>query len=123
MAIYESLYFKNIGEKPEEELIRWANEQVSEIRRIKNLKEKKLNDGLFWIELLSTIKPKCVDWNLVNKNCLNDRDREMNSKYAISVAKGLGANVFLFWQDITEVKSKLLLTFLAAIYSITLKNK
>ena len=46
----------------------------------------------------------------------------MNSKYAISVAKGLGANVFLFWQDITEVKSKLLLTFLAAIYSITLKN-
>ena len=114
---------KKIGEKSEEELIAWANEQVSEIRRIKNLKEKKLNDGLFWIELLSTIKPKCVDWNLVNKNCLNDRDREMNSKYAISVAKGLGANVFLFWQDITEVKSKLLLTFLAAIYSITLKKK
>jgi len=36
-----------IGEKSEEELIAWSNSKVSEGRRIKSLKEKKLNDGLF----------------------------------------------------------------------------
>ena len=38
---------KNIGEKTEEDLIAWANSKVSDARKIKSLKEKKLNDGLF----------------------------------------------------------------------------
>ena len=37
---------KIIGEKSEEELISWAIEKISEGRRIKSLKDKKLNDGL-----------------------------------------------------------------------------
>ena len=49
----------------------------------------------------------------------------MNAKYALSVARGLGAMNFLFWEDITEVKPKLLLTFLASLYDVaqTLSNK
>ena len=42
----------------------------------------------------------------------------MNAKYALSVARGLGALIFVVWEDITEVKSKLLLTFLASIYDV-----
>ena len=42
----------------------------------------------------------------------------MNAKYALSVARGLGAMIFLVWEDITEVKSKLLLTFLASLYEV-----
>ena len=97
---------KIIGEKSEEELISWANSRVSEGRRIKSLKEKKLNDGLFWIELLSSIEKRCIRWELVVKENLSDKDREMNAKYALSVARGLGAMIFVVWEDITEVKSK-----------------
>ena len=112
---------KIIGEKSEEELIKWANSKVSEGRRIKSLKEKKLNDGLFWIELLASIEPRCIRWDLVLKEKLHDKDREMNAKYALSVARGLGAMNFLFWEDITEVKPKLLLTFLASLYDVEQK--
>ena len=109
---------KIIGEKSEEELIAWANEKISEGRRIKSLKDKKLNDGLFWIELLESIKPKCIRWDLVVKENLSEKDKEMNAKYALSVARGLGAMIFVVWEDITEVKSKLLLTFLASLYDV-----
>ena len=109
---------KVIGERSEEELIAWANEKVSKDRRIKNLKEKKLNDGLFWIELLAAIEPRSIRWDFVVKDNPTDKDKEMNAKYALSVARGLGALIFVVWEDITEVKSKLLLTFLASIYDV-----
>ena len=107
-----------IGEKNEEELIQWANKRVSPEKNIKSLKEKKLNDGLFWIELLASIEPRCIRWDLVIKDNIDDKAREMNAKYALSVARGLGAMIFVVWEDITEVKSKLLLTFLASLYDV-----
>ena len=109
---------KIIGEKSEEELIAWANSKVSEGRQIKSLKDRKLNDGLFWIEVLAAIEPRCIRWDLVVKENLSDKDKEMNAKYALSVARGLGAMIFVVWEDITEVKSKLLLTFLASLYDV-----
>ena len=107
-----------IGEKSEEELIQWANHKVPEERRIKSLKEKKLNDGLFWIELLAAIEPKSIRWDLVVKDNPDAKGKEMNAKYALSVARGLGAMIFVVWEDITEVKSKLLLTLLASLYDV-----
>ena len=109
---------KIIGEKSEEELIEWANSKIPEERRIKNLKEKKLGDGLFWIDLLAAIEPRSIRWDLIVKESPSDKDKEMNAKYALSVARGLGAMIFVVWEDITEVKSKLLLTFLASLYEV-----
>ena len=109
---------KIIGERSEEELIEWANSKVPPERKIKSLKEKKLSDGLFWIDLLAAIEPRCIRWDLIVKENLTDKDKEMNAKYALSVARGLGAMIFVVWEDITEVKSKLLLTFLASLYDV-----
>ena len=107
-----------IGEKSEEELIAWANTKVSEERKIKSLKEKKLNDGLFWIELLSAIEPRCIRWDYVIKDNIDDKGREKNAKYILSVARSLGPCNYATWEDITEVKSKILLVLLASLYSI-----
>ena len=109
---------KIIGEKSEEELIEWANKLIPEERRIKNLKEKKLGDGLFWIDLLAAIEPRCIRLDLVVKENPTDKDKEMNAKYALSVARGLGAMIFVVWEDITEIKSKLLLTLLGSLYEV-----
>ena len=114
---------KIIGEKTEEELIEWANSKVSDERKIKSLKEKKLNDGLFWIELLAAIEPRSIRWDLVVKENIDEKGKEMNAKYALSVARGLGALIFVVWEDITEVKSKLLLTFLASLYEVEKNHK
>ena len=109
---------KIIGEKSEEQLITWGNSKVSEGRKIKNLKEKKLSDGLYWIELLAAVEPRSIRWEFVVKDNPSEKDKEMNAKYALSVARGLGALIFVVWEDITEVKNKLLLTFLASIYDV-----
>jgi plastin-1 len=39
----------------------------------------------------------------------------MNAKYAIAAARKIGASVFIIWEDITEVKPKIILTFVGAI--------
>ena len=48
--------------------------------------------------------------------CTDDEKAE-NAKYAISCARKIGAAVFLLWEDIVEVKPKLLMTFFGAIMS------
>lgn len=48
---------------------------------------------------------------------------ENNAKYAISIARKLGASIFLVWEDIKEVKTKMLTTFLAALYDVYLLEK
>ena len=110
---------KIIGERSEDELIEWANSKVSDERKIKNLKEKKLSDELFWIDLLSSIEPRSIRLDFVVKENPSDNEREMNDKYALSFARGLGAMIFVVWEDITKVKSKLLLTFLASLYDVS----
>ena len=109
---------KYIGDKGEEELIYWGNYKVSQKRQIKNLKEKKLNNGLFWIELCASIEPKCINWKYVVKDNITDKDKEMNSKYAISASRALGACHYVSWKDITEVDPNILLTLLASLYYV-----
>ena len=110
---------KIIGERIEEELIEWVNLKVSDKRKIKNIKEIKLSDELFWIDLLTAIEPRSIRWDFVVKENPSNKDREMNAKYALSVARGLGVMIFVVWEDITKVKSKLLLTFLVSLYDVS----
>jgi hypothetical protein len=53
-----------------------------------------------------------------------DEALENNAKYALSIARKLGASIFLVWEDIKEVKSKMLITFVAALFDVwTLEMK
>jgi F0F1-type ATP synthase membrane subunit b/b' len=59
---------------------------------------------------------------------LTEEQIEQNAKYAISISRKLGATVFLVWEDIRDMKIKMLTTFLAAIMDVynlemALKNK
>lgn len=40
-----------------------------------------------------------------------DDDAKLNAKYAISIARKLGATIFVLPEDITEVKSKMVSLF------------
>ena len=43
---------------------------------------------------------------------------ENNAKYAISIARKLGASIFLVWEDIKDLKSKMLMTFVGSLYEV-----
>lgn len=44
-----------------------------------------------------------------------DEAKEQNAKYVLSVARKLGATIFLVWEDIKEVKPKMLMIFVATL--------
>lgn len=99
------------------EIVAWANEKVAEAgseRRIRSMKDSSISDGLFLLDLLGAIEPRVINEELVTSGETDD-DKMMNAKYVISVARKLGCLVFLTWEDITEVKPKMMLTLLASI--------
>ena len=107
-----------IGGKTEEELITWGNERVDESLRVKSLKDKRLGNSLYFINIMKSIEPRSINWDIVVTDKDDEESKQNNAKYAISIARKLGATVFLVWEDIAEVKSKLLLTFLASLYEV-----
>ena len=107
-----------IGNKTEEELIAWGNERVGDDMKVKSLKDKKLGNSLYFINIMKSIEPRSINWDIVVTDKDDDESKQNNAKYAISIARKLGATVFLVWEDIAEVKSKLLLTFLASLYEV-----
>ena len=107
-----------IGNKTEEELIAWGNEKVDDDLKVKSLKDKKLGNSLYFINIMKSIEPRSINWDIVVTDKDDDDSKQNNAKYAISIARKLGATVFLVWEDIAEVKSKLLLTFLASLYEV-----
>ena len=63
------------------------------------------------------IAPECVDAAEVLAGA-TAQDCKLNAKYAISCARRMGAMVFMLWEDITEVRPKMILVFLATVMSL-----
>ncbi|KZV36203.1 fimbrin-1 [Dorcoceras hygrometricum] len=79
-----------------------------------NRKDKRLSSGLFFLELLSAVEPRVVNWNLVTKG-ESDDEKKLNATYIISVARKLGCSIFLLPEDIMEVNQKMILILIASI--------
>jgi len=59
-------YLKLIGDKTEDDLVKWANDKVAgKHTNIANLKDKSLADGKFFIHLCGAIEPRAVNWEIV----------------------------------------------------------
>jgi len=108
-----------IGGKSEDDLLNWGNDLVSgNIAKVTSFKDKSLKNSLFFIHLMTAIEPRAINWELIDKENDSDEALQSNAKYAISIARKLGASIFLVWEDIKEVKGKMLMTFVAALYDV-----
>ncbi|KAL8144744.1 fimbrin-5-like [Apium graveolens] len=99
------------------DILNWANEKVQssgKTTRMESFKDKTLSNGVFFLELLSAVEPRVVNWDLVTSG-ENDEDKKSNATYIISVARKLGCSIFLLPEDIMEVNSKMILTLTASI--------
>lgn len=61
------------------------------------------------IDLIDCIKPGTINYELVREGG-PDEDNLANAKYAISMARKIGARVYALPEDITEVKQKMVMT-------------
>ncbi|XP_058218826.1 fimbrin-1-like isoform X2 [Rhododendron vialii] len=99
------------------DILNWANNKVKITGRTSHMdsfKDKNLSNGLFFLELLSAVEPRVVNWNLVTKG-ESDEEKKLNATYIISVARKLGCSIFLLPEDIMEVNQKMILTLTASI--------
>jgi len=113
---------KKFGGKPvtDEMVINWANETVKasgKETKISSFKDPSLADSIFFIDLLAAIESRVVNWEYVTEG-KTPEDRLNNARYAISVARKLGATIFLLPEDIVEVKPKMILTFIASVMAL-----
>ncbi|KAL1567547.1 Fimbrin-5 [Salvia divinorum] len=113
---------KEIGDA---DILNWANGKVKKSGRssqMESFKDKNLATGRFFLELLSSVEPRVVNWALVTKGT-TDEDKKSNATYIISVARKLGCSIFLLPEDIIEVNQKMMLTLTASIMYWSLQKK
>jgi hypothetical protein len=122
MRYYILNFLKNLSKDgrqiTEDDIVRWANQKGSQKagRKFDSFQDKSLADSLFIIDLLAACQPASVNYDLVNGG-KTDEEKMLNAQYAISCARKMGCTVFLLWEDIVEVKPKMMLTLFGAVMS------
>jgi len=112
---------KNSGEQF---MIQWANQKVHENgkkRTIQGFNDLSLKSSLFFLDLLDSVRPGCVDYSLINEP-KDDNEAIMNARYTISVARKIGCQVFIVPEDIVQIKPKMLFTLVGSIMALNLKE-
>lgn len=116
--------YEGIREITEDHIITWANAKVASVGRrttMNSFRDQTLKNSMFLLELVSAIESRAIDWSVVT--AANTPELQLlNAKYAISSAMKIGACVFITPEDIIEVKSKMLLTFLASLWMCDLSR-
>lgn len=96
------------------EMIRWANDMSrkgGKASTIRSFKDKSIGSGLFLLDVLSGMKSSYVDYDLVTPG-RTDEEAYANAKLSISIARKLGATIWLVPEDICQVRSRLVTTFI-----------
>ncbi|KAI8997172.1 fimbrin [Pilobolus umbonatus] len=99
------------------DMVQWANEIVKKGGKsstMSSFKDPSLRSGMFFLHVLNGMKPGVVDWNHTTPGHTDD-DAYNNARLAISIARKLGATIFLVPEDIVEVRPKMNLTFIGSL--------
>ncbi|KAH7420402.1 hypothetical protein KP509_13G006300 [Ceratopteris richardii] len=117
LQLLENLKFHGSKQISDADIIEWANNKVKKANKdshMENFRDKSLSNGKFFLDLLGAVEPRVVDWSIVTPG-ETDEEKKQNANYIISVARKIGCSVFLLWDDIVEVRPKMILTLTASI--------
>ncbi|KAL1984880.1 hypothetical protein VTN96DRAFT_8635 [Rasamsonia emersonii] len=99
------------------EMIRWANDMSRKGGRtssIRSFKDASIGTGVFLLDVLNGMKSNYVDYDLVTPG-LTPEDAYANAKLSISIARKMGATIWLVPEDICQVRSRLVTTFIGSL--------
>ncbi|XP_030595377.1 plastin-3-like isoform X1 [Archocentrus centrarchus] len=106
-------------------IISWVNKTLSDAGKsssFKNFKDKTISSSLPVLDLIDAIQPQSVNFVLVKKENLSDEDKLNNAKYAISMARKIGAKVYALPEDLVEVNPKMVMTIFACLMGRGMKR-
>lgn len=104
------------------DILNWANAKVAKggrANKVRSFKDSSLSSGVFLLDVLNGLKPGYVDYELVYESGnLSDDEKYANARLAISIARKLGALIWLVPEDINEVRSRLILSFIGSLMNV-----
>ncbi|XP_065125464.1 plastin-1 isoform X2 [Paramisgurnus dabryanus] len=121
MRRYTLKVLSDIGEGEivsDQVIINWVNSTLQEGQKdshINSFKDKSISTSLPVIDLIDTIMPKTIKYEMVKTGDLTAEDKLNNAKYAISVARKIGAKVYALPDDLVEVNPKMVMTVFACL--------
>jgi len=106
------------------DIVKWANETAKKGGKsssMKSFKDPNNKNAVIFLDVLDALKPGYVDYSLVTQG-RNDEECRLNAKLAISIARKLGALIFLTPEDIVELRAKLIMTFVGSLMALQLQK-
>eukprot|EP00697_Spironema_sp_BW2_P005633 gnl/Spiro4/17856_TR9505_c0_g1_i1.p1 gnl/Spiro4/17856_TR9505_c0_g1~~gnl/Spiro4/17856_TR9505_c0_g1_i1.p1 ORF type:complete len:858 (+),score=256.32 gnl/Spiro4/17856_TR9505_c0_g1_i1:100-2673(+) len=119
------------------DILLWANQKVAQAAAagqyaacahaaaaasITTFSDPHLSSALFLINLVHAVAPGTVNFTYVTPGVTTEQ-RQANATYAISLAWKLGCSTFLVWEDIAEVRPKMILLFVGTLMLYTRNHK
>lgn len=99
------------------DMVAWANGMSKKGGRssaIRSFKDQSLGNGIFLLDVLNGMKSSYVDYDMVASG-RNEEEAYANAKLAISIARKMGATIWLVPEDICNVRSRLIVTFIGSL--------
>jgi len=100
------------------DMVSWANgtsqKGAGSKHQIRSFKDQSLATAVPLLDVLSGMKSSYVDYDLVAAGRTDD-ERYQNAKLAISIARKMGATIWLVPEDITNLRSRLIVTFIGSL--------
>lgn len=117
------------GQKMGDQIIlNWVNTTLSKGHKdtqITSFNDRLISTSLPVLDLIDTIAPSAVKQEMIKraeKGILSATDKLNNAKYAISMARKIGARVYALPDDLVEVKPKMVLTVFACLMGRGMKR-
>uniref|UniRef100_A0AAQ5XLH9 Plastin-3 n=1 Tax=Amphiprion ocellaris TaxID=80972 RepID=A0AAQ5XLH9_AMPOC len=114
------------GEKVNDDIIvKWVNKTLAEAgksTKISSFKDKEISSSLAVLELIDAIQPGSINYELIKTGSLSEDDKLENAKYAVSMARKIGARVYALPEDLVEVKPKMVMTVFACLMGRGMKR-
>ncbi|KAM9349008.1 plastin-3-like [Symphorus nematophorus] len=114
------------GEKVNDDIIvKWVNKTLAEAgksTKISSFKDKEISSSLAVLELIDAIQPGSINEELIKTGSLSEEDKLENAKYAVSMARKIGARVYALPEDLVEVKPKMVMTVFACLMGRGMKR-
>uniref|UniRef100_A0A673MFB0 Plastin-2-like n=1 Tax=Sinocyclocheilus rhinocerous TaxID=307959 RepID=A0A673MFB0_9TELE len=98
-------------------IVTWVNDALKQAGKgtISGFKDGSISSSMPVLDLIDAIQPGSIRYDLLKAEDLTDEEKLNNAKYAISMARKIGARVYALPEDLVEVKPKMVMTVFACL--------
>ncbi|KAM9344268.1 plastin-2 [Pholidichthys leucotaenia] len=105
-------------------IVAWVNGTLTQAEKptISSFKDGSISTSMPVLDLIDAIQPGSIKYDLLKTEDLTEEEKFNNAKYAISMARKIGARVYALPEDLVEVKPKMVMTVFACLMARGMKK-